>query len=128
VKEVTDRSYWEKRASKPTLEMMDALMGTLKGLDPSLALQYNKFYIGMAKNGQANNFVVFKPKKDWLRVEPRLEQSEAIQKRLDDEPELDVMEYANDDGRYRIRLGKGDVQKHEKLLNDLLRQAYEQSR
>jgi hypothetical protein len=126
VKEVADRPYWEKRASKSTLEMMDSILTKLQALDPTLSPQYNKFYIGMAKNGQANNFVVFRPKKDWLRVEPRLERSETIQGQLE-EAGLDVMDYDTNDRRYRIRLGKGDVQKHEKLLNDLLRQAYEES-
>src|SRR5947209_6176438 len=65
VKEITDRSYWEKRASRATLEMLDSLMKSIQAIDPGLSLQYNKFYIGMAKNGQTNNFVVFRPKKDW---------------------------------------------------------------
>jgi hypothetical protein len=99
VKEVTDRSFWEKQASRATLEMLDQLMAAIQTIDPGLSLQYNKFYIGMAKNGQTKNFVVFRPKKDWLRVEPRLERSDEIQKRLD-EAELDVMEYAAADGRY----------------------------
>ena len=40
---------------------------------------------------------------------------------------VDVMDYDSDWSRYRIRLAKGDVQKHEKLLKDLLRQSYEES-
>src|SRR5437588_10394480 len=70
VKETTDRSYWEQRASKASLEMMDAVLTSIiKPIDPTLAVQYNKFYIGMGRNGQTNNFVVFRPKKDWLRFE-----------------------------------------------------------
>jgi hypothetical protein len=72
-----------------------------------------------------DNFVVFRPKKDWLRVEPRLKQSDEIQAKLD-EAGLDLMEYG-DNGRYRIRLGKGDVHKHETLLKELLQKAYAES-
>lgn len=125
VKETADRSYWEKRASRATLEMMDSILTTIKAIDPTLSVQYNKFYIGMGRNGQAKNFVVFRPKKDWLRVEPRLKQSDEIQAKLD-EAGLDLMEYG-DNGRYRIRLGKGDVQKHEVLLKELLQKAHAES-
>ncbi|MBI1831809.1 MAG: hypothetical protein HYR84_10200 [Planctomycetes bacterium] len=126
VKEVTNRSYWEERASKATLEMMDSIMTSIQAIDPGVSVQYNKFYIGMGKNGQTKNFVVFRPKKDWLRFEPRLQQSDDIQMRLD-EAGLDLMEYASGSGRYRLRLGKGDVQKHEKLIKELLQKAYTES-
>jgi hypothetical protein len=125
VAEVADRAYWEKRGSKATLEWMDSIIKLLQSMNPGLTPQYNKFYIGMADNGQTRNFVVFRPKKDWLRVEPRLERTDDIQAKLD-EAGLDVMEYSND-GRYRIRVGKEDVQKHEQLLKDLLKQAYDES-
>lgn len=64
VYEITDRTYWEKRASKSTLEMTDELITLIKTLDQDLEPKYNKFYIGLAKNaGQINNFVIFRPKK-----------------------------------------------------------------
>jgi hypothetical protein len=125
VQEVTDRGYWEKRTTKHTLEMMDTLIGMIRGLDPNLSPKYNKFYVGLAKkNGQPSNFVIFRPKKDWVRIEPRLEKSDAVQAKLE-EAGVDVMEYDDRWGRYRIRLAKGDIQKHEPLLRDLLRTAYE---
>jgi len=122
--EVTDRAYWEKRGSKSTLEATDSLIGLVNEFAPQLALKYNKFYIGLAtKNGQPNNFVIFRPKKDWVRFEPRLERSDEIQSKLE-AAGIDVMEYDTRWGRYRIRLGKGDVKKHELLLRDLLKEAY----
>lgn len=126
VQETTDRSYWEKRASKSTLEMADSLLAMVKNLDPDLTPKYNKFYIGLAKGGQARIFVILRPKKDWVRFEPRLERSDEIQAKLE-EAGVDVMEYDSRWGRYRIRLAKGDVQKHEQLLRDLLRTAYMES-
>jgi hypothetical protein len=36
--------------------------------------------------------------------------------------------YDSNNRGYCINLAKGDVQKHEKLLKDLLRQAYEESK
>lgn len=126
VHEVTDRAFWEKRGSKTTLEMTDTLLSLVKELDPELSLKYNKFYIGLAKNGQPSNFVVFRPKKDWLRFEPRMERSEEVQNQLD-EAGVDVMEYDNRWGRYRIRLAKGDIEKHKPLLKSLFERAYQDS-
>jgi hypothetical protein len=126
IQEVTDRPYWEKRGSKATLEMTDSLFSIVKTLDPELSLKYNKFYIGLAKEGQPSNFVIFRPHKDWVRLEPRLERSDDIQTKLTDAG-IDVMEYDARWGRYRIRLAKGDIHKHEALLKELLMRAYREA-
>jgi len=46
-----DREYWEKKAPKATLAMTDELFAIVRGFDPNLELKYNKFYIGLSKNG-----------------------------------------------------------------------------
>jgi len=43
--EVTDRTYWEKRSSKTTVDMADEVLRLLRTFDQELALKYNKFYI-----------------------------------------------------------------------------------
>ncbi len=40
---------------------------------------------------------------------------------------LDVMEYDTRWGRYRIRLGKGDIKSHEEFITELLKTAYEEA-
>src|SRR6266446_6217112 len=72
----TDRAYWETKASKPTVAVADQLLAIVKEFDPALALKYNKFYIGLAKNNRANNFVRFIPKRSALNLEPRIKQAE----------------------------------------------------
>jgi hypothetical protein len=112
LQEVADRAYWEKRASKSTLGMAGELFEVIKGLDPELELKYNKFYIGLAKHGQPSNFVVFRPKKDWLRIEVRLERSDETQGQLE-ESGLDLMDYDTRWGRYRRRQTNfGSVKDH----------------
>jgi hypothetical protein len=125
VQEVTDRGYWEKRSGKTAMELTDTLLGIVQSVDPGLSLKYNKFYIGLAKNGQPNNFVIFRPKRDFVRFEPRLSRSEETQSSLD-AAGLDVMDYDVRWGRYRIRLGKGDLPKHEKLLRDLIAKSFQE--
>lgn len=124
VQAVADRPYWEKRAAKGTLAIADDLFADLKVLDPQLDLKYNKFYIGLAKNGEPSNFVIFRPKKEWLRVELRLEKTDEMDARLE-EAGVDVMEYDTRWGKYRIRVTRNDFKKHEELLRELLRKAHE---
>jgi len=121
--ETADRAYWEKRATKATVEIADDLLPMVREVAPGLSLKYNKFYIGLAKDGVPNNFAIFRPKKGYLRFEPRLERSDDVQTLLD-KSGIDVMEYDGRRGRYRIRLEKKDVEKHKELIRDLMKRAY----
>ena len=59
--------------------MADQLLEMAKRHDPALELKYNKFYIGLAKNGQPSNFVIFRQKKEFTRFEPRLKSTPETQ-------------------------------------------------
>ena len=125
VNEATDRHYWEARGSKSTVAMADDLLEILLQIDPALELKYNKFYIGLARQGQADNFVIFRPQKNSIRVEPRLKRNEEIEQKIE-AAGLDVMDYENRWSRYRIRLGKGDPKKHTELLRELFTAAHKE--
>jgi hypothetical protein len=123
-KEVTDRNYWETvRGTKQTVALADALLDIVKEINPGLELKYNKYYIGLAKNGLPDNFVLFKAKKSSMLVEIRLKQTTEIQEKLDN-AQLDTMDYDSKWGRYRIRVDKNDIIKNRELLKDLMRQAH----
>jgi hypothetical protein len=123
VLEVTDRAYWEKRGTKETVGMADSLLESIRTFAPDVDFKYNKFYIGLAKDGQPTNFAIFRPQKSSLRVEPDLDKSDEIEEKLA-EAGLDVMEYRG--GRYRIQLAKGDIKKHSEVLTEILQRAYEE--
>ena len=123
IQETTDRSYWIKRGSEKTVAMCDQLLGTVQSLDSELELKYNKFYIGLAKNGQPCNFVVFRPKKAFLRLEPRLPKSGETQEKLE-AAGLDVMDYDDRWGRYRIRLLPADIHKNADVISQVLTDAF----
>lgn len=126
VHEATDRTYWENRGSKSTVAMADELLEVVRTLNPHLELKYNKFYIGLARDGQPNNFVIFRPQKNAMRVEPRLQKTEATEAAVE-AAGLDVMGYDNRWGRYRIRLEKGEIKKHAEVLRQLLEASYKES-
>ena len=123
VQEITDRAYWESRGSKATVAMADEVLKLVSAFAPSLELKYNKFYIGLATNGMPNNFLIFRPQKLALRVEVRLPQSQEVEASIE-AAGLDVMDYDKRWGRYRLRIGKGEVLKFAESLSMLSKQAY----
>lgn len=126
IAEPVDRSHWEQRASKEIVALADRLLEVLRSFDPTLGLKFNKFYIGLARNGQPDNFVVFKPTRAFLKLEARIDESEELEARLT-EAGLDLMPFDRRRERYRIRIRPADLSKHDALLRDMLRMAYEQS-
>lgn len=120
----TDREYWEKRATKATVALVDQMLKLLHEIDPTLNLRYNKFYIGLEKDGQAYNFVAFKPRKNQLNFELKLPQSEELDARIE-KAGIPVLEYNKRSGLYRLRLSKEDVDKKAVFLTEAARQAYE---
>jgi len=121
--EIADRSYWEKRGTHSTVAMADALFEIIKSFDPTFELKYNKFYIGLSKEGQPNNFAIFRPQKNGLRLEVRLKKDEQIEEKMN-ELGMDLMDYDVKWGRYRIRLIKDDINSNGEFLKELLQDAY----
>lgn len=104
--ESVDRAYWETRVGKDVLGMADQLLIVLRQWDATLEMKYNKYSIVLARNGVVDKFVSFRPKRQFLRVEARLPQSEETDSQLE-EAGLDLMPYKW--GKYRIRLTRTDL-------------------
>ncbi|MEQ1905522.1 MAG: hypothetical protein ABL888_15140 [Pirellulaceae bacterium] len=121
----TDRNYWEKRAGKEMLALVDQLLELLKELDSTLELRYNKFYIGLSKYGKAYNFVTFRPMKKHLLFELKLPKTEELDSTIENAG-LEALEYNKQWGLYRIRLTKDDFNKAKAVvLKELAKIAYE---
>jgi hypothetical protein len=101
------------------------LVSNVKNFAPEFQLKYNKHYIGLAQNGKAMNFTVFKPRRNTIIAEIKLAASSAIQERLK-EAEIDLLEYDNRYGAYRLRLTAQDIEKHAALIEDLLRSSFKE--
>lgn len=120
---VTDRSYWENKGTKETVRLADAMLEIIKEIDPALELKYNKYYIGLARNGLACNFAIFRAKKAFLKFEIKLEQSDEAKKILDTN-DFEVMEYNSRDNRYNIRLEKEDIKNKREFLKQIIEMSY----
>ncbi|MEX2286469.1 MAG: hypothetical protein WD648_05215 [Planctomycetaceae bacterium] len=119
---ITDRSYWESKSSQEIVAMADRLLEMIKTFDPEVEMKYNKFYIGMAKDGEPDNFVSFGPKSNFLKLTARLDQSGDWDAELD-QSGLDLMPYDRRNRRYRIRLKPQDIEKHASLLTKIMKTA-----
>lgn len=122
--EPTDRNYWEAKVGKQPMEIVDSAMDLVRSIDPAFSPKYNKGYVGFARNGQPLNFAILLPKKEWVRVLMRLDRSEEMQARLEQEG-IDLLDYDARNQRYNFRLAKGDVQTHAALLTELFKASME---
>jgi len=121
--EVTDRPYWDARASKDVMKLADQLLDLLQAHDPKLELKYNKFFVGLARDGRADNFVAFTPRKRFLVVEAKVPRTDELDKALD-EAGVDVVTYDPRWHAYRIRMAPADLPKHKDVITELFSSAY----
>lgn len=120
----TDRAYWENRATRATVALTDDLLQIVKQFDQSLELKYNKFYIGLSREGQPFNFVSFRPKKNQINLELKLPETDDISAKIENSG-IEALEYNKRWGLYKLRLTKNDVKGKSEILQELMKLAYE---
>ena len=119
----TDRSYWDKKATKETVGLADKILNILHGIDSTLKLNYTKYYIGLEKDGQAYNFVQFRPRKKSIGLELKLPQSTDLDAKIED-ADFDTLDYDKRWKRYRINLTRDDIEEKSEILKELSQNAY----
>ncbi|UOE58287.1 hypothetical protein HPB58_13065 [Priestia filamentosa] len=120
-----DRNYWEEKAPKKIVSLTDKLLSIIhEHIDRDVKLKYNKFYIGLERNGLINNFITFKPRKMNIIIQPKLERDPDYDTMIENTG-LDFLDYDTRDGRYRIKLTEEDIETHEELLVKLFKDSEE---
>jgi len=123
VGQITDRNYWEtKNGTIQTLKMADDALKIIAEVIPGYQLNYTKFYIGLIINGRPDNFIIFRPQKNNLRMEIKLEASDSLSQKID-ESGIDLLDYDTRDTRYRLKLNINDLKKHKEFLKEIVRLA-----
>jgi hypothetical protein len=121
-----DRNYWDQRSSSTSMATMDRLEKLIQDAtnDPTLSLNYTRGYVGFARNGVADNFVVLYPRKREPHVLAafRLEVGEELTARIQDAG-LDEARGYSRRGRYYIRIASSDLHDNKELLTELVRRA-----
>jgi|SRR5215217_645618 len=122
VSEVTDRAYWENRATRETVQLADRLLEMIHTFEPNAKLKYNKFYVGLTVGNRSNNFVDFIPQKSAIRLELKLPRTDETDQ-LINVSGIDTLGYERTWGTYRLRLVPSDLEKHKILLIELMNKA-----
>ncbi len=118
----TDRHYWEKRSTPEIMkQLVDQIHNAIREQDSGVDLKYNKHYIGLAKNGIANNYVAMKPRKGRVVAEFRIQRSEEVTNMIN-EAGIGTLPYKW--GCYRVAIpNTRALEEHSELLRDLIRRS-----
>lgn len=120
-----DRNYWEQKAKKETLNLVDQCGEILKEIDPELSLSYTQSYIGVQRRNRPMNFVVFLPKQKFVRAEPKLENLDVWSKELE-QMEFEVVSADKREGRLKFRMVSSDVASKRDFIKKILKTSYDQ--
>lgn len=122
--ETTDRNYWENRSTSKIMKNVDELFADLGDLAVGYELKYNKFYIGISKEGVVKNFIEFKPKKNYFYLIVKgTENYEKIAKI--ENANLEVS-YISNWKEYQIRFNSIDeYRKNRDLVRELVKESME---
>jgi hypothetical protein len=121
--ETIDKQYWIRNADDESMLILDECEKVLKGIDEALNLNYTKKYIGVSKNMHVENFIIFMPKKGFVRTLIRLDHSEDWLKHLE-ENGLDFLSIGKR-GRLKFRIRKRNIINDTSALEEIFRNAYE---
>lgn len=120
----TDRNYWQQKTSTAIIKVADQLVEMTNKLGPGLALKYNKSYIGLQRDGVADNFLEFTPRKKHMIVGFRITRTDELDARLE-QSGLTQQSYDKQWRRYRIQLQPGELDEHADFILDLIKLARE---
>jgi hypothetical protein len=120
--QATDRVYWVNRGSEASMAAADDMLRVINEVTPGVALKYNKYYIGLVRDGSSDNFIVFRARKDRLVAGFRIPRSDEVSAMIDT-AELDPLPYSNRLGRYNLQLTRQDIAAHRDTLLELIRRA-----
>ena len=124
VGETVDRSSWEQKLSARSRKIMDNLIEMVAEVEPGAKPRYTKNYIGLEYDGQARNFVSFKPRQAHVIAEFKIPQEEGLTSWLN-KTELSLLTYSRPFKQYRLQVRQSDIDERRDDLIKLIREARE---
>ena len=116
--EPTDRGYWEKRSTPKVMKLVDRIHSMVEQHHPDVEPNYTKNYIGLQKNGVANNYVSMIPQKKKMNVHFRIPRSDEVNDLI---AESGIGTFPYKLGNYRVAIPNDtSIDTHTKLLTDLI--------
>ncbi len=120
-KGTADRDYWEKRATKETLQITDDLLKLVNAVESKAEPRYVKSAISIKKDNLPRTFVYFIPRKADVLVQIKVGQNEEADNQLAGAG-IEVRKRGRD---YLLRLTRPLDDKQREVLRDLIRLAAE---
>jgi hypothetical protein len=124
--EQADRAYWEKRASRESLEVFDSIVALLPAQGGGPRVTYNRGHIAVGTTGY--NFCWLHPRRAThcrAHLKMPAEQRQSIVERLES---AGIEAAVKGRGSVRMRIAKDDVSKSRQLLGEVLGAAEQWSR
>jgi hypothetical protein len=81
--------------------------------------------IGLSKRGRPNNFIVFRAKKKFLRVEARINDMDSCKNALE-EKDIEIVSLDKRSGRIKFRVTKADINNNRETLKQIFETAYKE--
>lgn len=119
----TDRDYWVAKSSVDSVALADRFLELVNQVSPGLSLKFNRHYIGLARNGAPDNFVILRARRKHLGCAFKIPKSESTSTFIE-ESGLNYMDYDERSGRYRVQLREDDISRYRDDLLHLIQLAY----
>lgn len=121
----SDRATWEAQANTETLSLADDILQIVRTFEPTLALKYNKAYIGLTRDGRPFNFIELVPRKSNIIVNLHLPKTPEYDGKIGD-TDFEQLTYSHTWNQYRLRLTKKDVKEKFAALKEILKLPYDE--
>ncbi|HZV68981.1 MAG TPA: hypothetical protein VFG10_05530 [Saprospiraceae bacterium] len=117
-----DRAYWDNKANKDGIKIVDECFEILKEIDPELNIGYTQNYIGVIKKNRPLNFAIFLPKQKFVRIEIKLDDIEGWKTKLE-ENDFEVVSIGKR-GRIKFRVVKNDIARKKEFFKEMFEASY----
>lgn len=117
----TDRPYWDKKASKPLMQLCDQMLEMINETTRQpQELNYLRGYMGLRSNGVVKNFVSLSPKRTKNIVHVAFLNSEVSSWSDRFEKEGISVKRFRSGRRFRISLTPNDLKTHQDLIREVV--------
>ncbi len=104
------------------LGTVDKFLALVNEYGPTMSLKFNKYYVGLQRDHVPDNFVQFRPRKKFVRLDLRIERSEQLDALIENSS-LTSMTYVTRWNTYRVSVVPSDFDTDQEVLRELVQSA-----
>lgn len=123
--ETVGRDYWEKRSGS-SMTVVDELVEIAQSIDPNIELTFRRGYCGLSRNGNPDNYLIFKPKKNYCQFEIKIPLTDQTTEFIE-KTGLTLLPFNTKWKRYFIQIKPGEVSSNKDFFLKLIQMAKDNS-